>query len=650
MTNYYTLSRRLQNARRELRLMVAPGGNTAGVTRIASASSPLLAGKGKTLLLTPNEVNEHHGTGVLLRRLCDVSSTVNLRSHEDYPDKGPFDSIVIKADKRSRAEVFAMVVDAVSSLPLQRILCVPYYPEDYQIAIAAKSILGIPLVVWVMDDNHIHNGRVPKALALELFDLADIRFVISAEMRDAYEAKFQRKFYVLPPTVKGELIDAAPQADFRANLEKKTCAMVGNIWGPSWFRHLLRMIKDSGWTVHWFGRGSSAEWLDTTPEELRDHGIIERGFVPEAQLASTLAAYPFVIVPTGTGDDQDDRKNVTVLSLPTRMPYLMVAARAPMLVVGAAGSCSAGFLARFGVGLDCAYNEEAFTVAVAKMGDSDFNAECRKNAAANANIFRDASLSDWIWQSCAEGIAADDRFERPFRRKIGSFVPFLDDPPPEDLYGDFKEVYKIMHRLKKSGYRPDFIFDVGASSGVWSDTVRRVFPAARSILVEPLPDHYPKWYHKKNPDFEWVQAAASNQNGKATFQVSNDLYGSSLLNPQDNRTYESVEVAVKTLNSILAQKKVTGRGVLKIDVQFAEHLVLEGATDLLKQVDFLILELTLKRCIPEARTFLELVNQMEAAGFHYLDDLGGWRCPIRGTLEQKDVIFASARAVQEFGL
>jgi FkbM family methyltransferase len=415
--------------------------------------------------------------------------------------------------------------------------------------------------------------------------------------------------------------------------------MIGNIWSKAWFDKLTEIIKESGWTVHWYGRGSSCGWLDTNPDKLGKCNIIEKGFLAEDSLATALKRYPFTIVPTGTGEADDSHQGVTLLSLPTRMPFILAAACTPMLVIGTPKSCSARFISRFGVGMSIGYDKTEFAQAVERLSDASFQSKCRDNAVSSANIFSNTDLADWMWASCARQSPVSDRFEKPFRRQPGTLVNYYESPAPRDLYGDFQLVYQSLHRIARYGYEPDFVIDVGASSGVWSDAVNRVFPNARFILIEPLPDRYPKWFHEKHPKFEWVAAAASNESGKASFQVSSDIYGSSLLQPNDNREYTSLEVPIVTLDSIYTQKQIRGRGIVKIDVQFAEHLVIDGSTELLKLIDFVILELTIERSIPTAKTFLEMVTHMSSLGFRYFDDTGEWRNPINGMLEQKDVLF-----------
>jgi FkbM family methyltransferase len=85
--------------------------------------------------------------------------------------------------------------------------------------------------------------------------------------------------------------------------------------------------------------------------------------------------------------------------------------------------------------------------------------------------------------------------------------------------------------------------------------------------------------------------------------VSPDLYGSSFFATEAFHG-ESLEVPVTTVDALARSKEISGRGFLKLDVQFAEHLVLAGAQEFLSQIDLLVLELTSEECPKERRTFL----------------------------------------------
>ena len=123
--------------------------------------------------------------------------------------------------------------------------------------------------------------------------------------------------------------------------------------------------------------------------------------------------------------------------------------------------------------------------------------------------------------------------------------------------------------------------------------------------------------------------------------VAKDLYNSSILAVNSvSETVETIRVPLRTVDGIAAEQGLDGRGILKVDVQFAEHLVIAGAGRLLRdQIDVVVLELTLARATPEARTMPEMIATMAELGFEYFDDVGGWRHPLTGRLEQKDVMF-----------
>jgi hypothetical protein len=376
-------------------------------------------------LVSAAEINGMHGTGVLLERIAAKEhSVLHVRCLDKYgAEDGNRRRLLIPDGLNPRR----VLPGLIGGSTLSRLLVVPYCGADTANALALQEASAAPMCVWVMDHNL---GNRTSEIALKqmrnLLNRSRLCFGISPELCEYFGSLFSKRFYTLPPTVGAGMIGRSPSPDFDDNLHSKTCAMVGNIWATSAFPHLLRIFQESDWKVDWFGRGSACGWLETTPEELRAHGIQEQGFVAEDELAGRLAAYPFVIVPTGTGDESDDRKQITMLSLPTRLPYLLAAAQIPILVVGSAESCSARFVRRFGVGLSCPYEAGALRAALAKMGEAEFNAECRRNAAAVAPQFSDEGLAEWIWKSCEKGSPMDDRFERLFREECGSFAPLVD--------------------------------------------------------------------------------------------------------------------------------------------------------------------------------------------------------------------------------
>lgn len=594
-------------------------------------------------IVTTNEVSDRHGTGVILRRIFGAGGNIlSLRSTNLYPDHAlGRASLCLAHQGLSRPQSFARLLAALNGTTVRRILCVPFLPDELLTAIILKELFEAPLCVFLMDDNNVYARGIPDELMREALAKASLRLAISPEMRDAYEQKYNLKFWVLPPVVAAQALQRTPRLPAGPLVESKTGALIGSIWSRPWLQLLRKTVRESGLKIHWYGN-AGAPWLKVTRQELEADGIADCGFLPEAELTGKLAQYPYAIVPSGTLDATDDRPEIARLSLPTRLPYLLAAANMPVVVLGNPVTAAARFLERFKIGEVCPYEAGAFSKVVQQISRPESQLALRAQAASHSSRFSAHGLAQWLWQSLEQGEPCDERFEDAFCRREGEIIQYLDPPAPKELWGDFVLVYQALQRLKRHGFSPDFIIDVGASTGVWSDTAKRVFPRSRFILVDPLHSQYVrvnKWYFKRNPDFEAIAAAVSDRPGEGELNVSPDLYGSSLLHPGSSRPYETLKVPILTLDQIAEEKKLSGRGLLKIDVQFTEHLVLMGARRLLEQVDALLLELSLFRFAPEAMLFPEMCDFVSKLGFHYCEDLGGWRSPVDGTTLQKDVLF-----------
>src|SRR5262245_27638450 len=48
-------------------------------------------------------------------------------------------------------------------------------------------------------------------------------------------------------------------------------------------------------------------------------------------------------------------------------------------------------------------------------------------------------------------------------------------------------VESILQRMKRNGFSPSTIIDVGAYVGDWTVSVKRIFPSARVLMIEPQP-------------------------------------------------------------------------------------------------------------------------------------------------------------------
>lgn len=594
------------------------------------------------VIVTTNEVTDRHGTGVILGRIFGQSPNIlSIRSTDLYREHAlGAAQLRFSHDGLSRAQSFERVLHALNRSTVRRVLCVPFLPDELITALALKELFGVPLCTFLMDDNNIFSRGIPDELMREALEKSDLRLAISPEMRDAYESKYHLKFFIVPPVVAPTAMKSPSEIPAAAGAASRTGVLVGSIWSQKWLEQLRQATRKAGLQIHWYGN-ARAPWLKVTPEQLRADGIIDCGFLPEAELTRRIKDYPYAVIPSGSLDEKDDRPEIARLSLPTRLPYLL-AANIPMLVLGHPDSGAAHFLERFDVGRVAPYDGERFRQAVAELCDPQTQLAIRRRAGLRSALFSAEGLADWIWRSLERREPCDERFEDAFRRRETELVQFVEAPVPKDLQADHVLTFQALRRLKKHGFAPDFVVDVGASTGVWSDMAHRLFPRARFLLIEPLLERYARqcdWFFKKHPQFECAPVAVSDQAGEAVFNVSSDLYGSSLLSPSDFRNYEPFQVPVQTLDQLTAERGLAGRGLLKLDVQFTEHLVLRGAKELLPRVDALLVELSLVRYASQPLLFPEMCEWLRGLGFRYYEDAGGWRCPVDGTELQKDVLF-----------
>lgn len=240
-----------------------------------------------------------------------------------------------------------------------------------------------------------------------------------------------------------------------------------------------------------------------------------------------------------------------------------------------------------------------------------------------------------------QGRITDRFFEDQFLSGPDAPTRFFDQPTSAFVHPDFAEMFRFCERLKMTGWRPDFVVDIGASSGIWSRLVSEVFPNAQFVLCDPIFSRYRNVWDK--PGTIKLEVAVSDKPGVARFLVAGDLYGSSLLFAE--HVSDTVVVPVTTLDAIARENSLVGRGMIKVDVQFAEHLVIQGGLETIaNNIDVMIIEVTLATTtIHQARpvlSMLEFANRLRDLGFTIIDVVGAWRDPKTGECIQLDLAFA----------
>ena len=205
----------------------------------------------------------------------------------------------------------------------------------------------------------------------------------------------------------------------------------------------------------------------------------------------------------------------------------------------------------------------------------------------------------------------------------------------------------VTHLRGKSGIA---LIDVGASSGEFTLGLRRHCGVARALLVEPIPVRCEQLRSKfPEASIQVICAAAGSENEEVEMEVLSWDYSSSLL--QINRSdaafgtgldlsvKDKIQTDVLTLDVICRQAGFDGRvDLLKLDVQGAEGLALQGASELLRRVDAVWTEVSFRPLYDGAVSFEALYEQCRKAGFILRSISEGFR-GTNGELLQADALF-----------
>jgi hypothetical protein len=369
------------------------------------------------VVVTPNEMNDLHGTGFLVKRVfAGQRGILSLRIRDDYGGVQDFgdEARLLKFDAGRRPEAYAAALDAVAGRPVRAVYAVPYTSADLLLAMAVSDVTGAPTCIWEMDDQCVALPKIPRPLMREFLEKCRLRLATHSELRDAYEGAFGLPFGVLPAVVPAHLV--RPGAPSRAT-PGAPGALLGSVWSRAWLDRLAAALTHAGETLDWYGNHQapslqlSAADLATMP--LRAHGV-----VAEPALAEALLEHPFVVVPTDALEgSRTEHTAIAELSLPGRILFAVATAQVPVLVVGSDRTPAAAFVQRHGIGRVVPYDGRALAAAVEELRDPDVQTATRARAKVLGPALSDAGVGEWLRGSIEDGRPRDDRFERIFPRE-----------------------------------------------------------------------------------------------------------------------------------------------------------------------------------------------------------------------------------------
>lgn len=193
--------------------------------------------------------------------------------------------------------------------------------------------------------------------------------------------------------------------------------------------------------------------------------------------------------------------------------------------------------------------------------------------------------------------------------------------------------------LKSLGFEVKTVVDVGIAFG--TSPIYDAFPRAKYFLIEPVAECRPVLEKlKQRLNAEYFLVAAGAENGEITFNVHDDISGSSIFAQVEGKALdgEARTTPMRRLDSLLP-KDLEHPVFIKIDTQGAEIEVLKGLGSRINEIDLMIVETTmmpLRHGIPQ---FADIVRFCDDAGFAVYDVLEGHMRSLDGALAQIDLAF-----------
>jgi len=201
-----------------------------------------------------------------------------------------------------------------------------------------------------------------------------------------------------------------------------------------------------------------------------------------------------------------------------------------------------------------------------------------------------------------------------------------------------------LSNLRRLGFAPKLILDIGAYKGEWATMVRPIFPEAEILMLEAQEERIPD-----------LEAAKRSLGGRVDYRISllgaepreNVVFnkypgaptGNSVLTSWKGGEKFQVRCPMRTVDALLAEAGKPAPDLIKLDVQGYELEVLKGAANSLQKTQAVLLEVSLIDTYQENPLLHDVTRFMHERGFVAYDICALMRRPLDQALTQLDMIF-----------
>jgi FkbM family methyltransferase len=202
-------------------------------------------------------------------------------------------------------------------------------------------------------------------------------------------------------------------------------------------------------------------------------------------------------------------------------------------------------------------------------------------------------------------------------------------------------MFGCIGNLKRNGFVPNAIVDVGAYEGRWTQGVKTIYPSVPVLMIEANPDKDGKLtaVRKKlgsTVSFERALLGAAARKDVTFYSMET---GSSVMPEVTSVQRTPITLDMQTLDEVTSRSRLVGPLLIKLDVQGYELEVLRGSERALQSTEVIVLELSLLEYNRGAPLLAQVLAEMSALGYVIYDICGQHRRRISHALLQMDAIF-----------
>lgn len=222
---------------------------------------------------------------------------------------------------------------------------------------------------------------------------------------------------------------------------------------------------------------------------------------------------------------------------------------------------------------------------------------------------------------------------------IKKLLPFKLKRKIKDQLG-VPSLHGSLINLKACGFNPEFIVDIGAYIGEWTEQFLEIFPGKRVLMLEAQQSKsiFLEKVTSKYKEVNYLISLLSAADGNVVSFYENET-ASHVGSGKEHNTPGKKEYLTQTLDKIIEINNYPFPAFLKLDVQGHELEVLKGAQQCLTHCEVCLMEVTFLDFGSGDPLILEVLNFMDTKGFQVYDISQLMRRPKDKALYQADVFF-----------